>query len=142
MHRLAKAILVISCVAMIGVAGCQNGPRRAQVSGTVLVDKVPLLEGTISFVPTDGNEGPETGGAINDGRYSISVAQGAVIGKNKVIIRGFRKTGRKVPDIMNKSVLVDERVKALGPEFNDNTTLVRDIQDGKNELNFDLPALK
>jgi hypothetical protein len=133
---------LLLCTVFFGTFGCQNGPRRAAVSGTVLVDKVPLHEGTISFVPTDGTDGPETGGAVKDGKYSIPAGQGAVVGKNKVIIRGFRKTGKQIPDIMDKTKFVDERVKALGPEYNDNTTLLGEIKDGKNELDFDLPAMK
>ena len=127
---------------LLSGAGCQKGPRRAAVSGQVLVDKEPLLEGTISFIPTDGTEGPETGEAIREGRYSIPADKGAVVGKCKVEIRGFRKTGRKVPDIMEKDKLIDERAKAVGPEFNDQSTLIREIKDGKNTLDFDLPGIK
>lgn len=142
-HRVVAFFFVGMLATLLGsIVGCQKGPRRAAVSGTVLVDKAPLDEGTISFVPTDGTEGPETGGAVKDGRYSLAVAQGAVVGKNKVVIRGFRKTGKKIPDIMDKTKLIDERVKALGAEYNDNTTLVREVKDGKNDLDFDLPALK
>src|SRR5262245_46131120 len=111
MTRIPLGFLVLSCLLILGAAtGCQNGPRRAAVSGMVLVDKQPLTEGAISFVPTDGTEGPETGGEIKDGRYSLSINQGAIVGKNKVVIRGFRNTGRKIPDIMDKTKMVDERI--------------------------------
>ena len=141
--RIPLGLLFFLCLVSLGaVNGCQKGPRRAAVSGMVLVDKVPLMEGAISFVPTEGNEGPETGGEIKDGRYSISVNQGAVVGKNKVVIRGFRNTGRKVPDIMDKTKMVDERAMVVGPEFNVNSTLIREIQDGKNVFDFDLPGIK
>lgn len=145
MSKRSIPVAIFVCLVLVSlgtIAGCQKGPRRAAVSGMVLVDKVPLMEGSISFQPTEGNEGPETGATIVDGKYTVSRADGAVIGKNKVVIRGFRNTGKKIPDIMDRTKLIDERVKALGEEYNDKSTLVREIVDGKNELNFDLPSLK
>ena len=137
--RLLCTALMLSLVIL--AAGCQNGPRRAAVSGQVLVDKVPLAEGSISFFPTDGNEGPEAGGTIKDGHYSIPLDRGVIVGKNKVVIRGFRKSGRLIPDVWDKSKMIDENERALGPEYNDESTLIRDIQEGKNVLDFDLKGI-
>ncbi len=138
---LQGALWFACCALFLFTAGCQKGPRRAAVSGQVLVDRVPLAEGSISFFPTDGTEGPEAGEAIRDGKYVIPVDRGVIVGKNKVVIRGFRKSGRLVPDIWDKGKMIDENEKALGPEYNDETTLIREIQDGKNTFDFDLKGL-
>ena len=55
---------------------------------------------------------------------------------------GFRKTGRMIPDAMEKDKLIDEMERAVGPEFNEKSTEVRDIREGNNTLNFDLPGMK
>ena len=142
MNKPLAPFLLLCLVGLTLSAGCQKGPRRAAVSGTVLVDKEPLAEGIISFFPTDENPGPEAGEAIRDGKYSIPADRGVIVGKNKVVIRGFRNTGRKMPDIMDKNKMVDERAKALDKEFNDESTLFREIKDGKNTHDFDLPGMK
>ena len=135
------ALAFLAALLAIGT-GCQRDPKRAAVSGQVLIDKEPLMEGSISFFPTGDNEGPEVGDIIKKGRYSIPISRGVIIGKNKVVIRGFRNSGKKIPDMVDKNKMVDERVKAVGAEFNDNTTLMRDIEQGENTLNFDLPGIK
>jgi hypothetical protein len=43
---------------------------------------------------------------------------------------------------VDKNKMVNERVKAVPAEFNDESTLVREIQEGKNTLDFDLPGIK
>ena len=76
--------------------GCSEGPRRASVGGTVSVAGKPLERGVITFIPVEGGKGPRAGGEISDGEYSLDGSAGAVVGKCRVEIRGFRKTGRKV----------------------------------------------
>ena len=137
-----RPLLATGLVVLLLAAGCERGPRRAAVSGLVLVDKEPLAEGTIQFYPTAGNDGPEVGEAIRDGRYSIPAGRGVVVGKNKVVIRGFRNSGKKHPDIVDPNKMVNERVKAVSAEFNDKSTLIREIQDSNNTLDFDLPGIK
>ncbi len=142
-HLVWTAAVAFLALSFTISSGCSNnGPKRAAVAGEVLVDKVPLAEGTINFLPTEGNEGPSAGIAVKDGKYSIPLKDGAVVGKNLVRITGFRKTGRKVPDAMEKDKMIDEMERAVGPEFNESTTLVRDVVEGKNNLDFDLPGIK
>ena len=106
------------------------------------VDNQPLVEGSISFFPTEATTGPSAGGIIHDGEYHIPRAQGVIVGRNRVEIRGFRQTGKSVRDIWKPGQSVAERVSAIGPQFNDRSTLVRDIQAADNQLDFDLPGTK
>jgi hypothetical protein len=125
-------------VALLAV-GCSNGPRRAAVSGTVRVDGKPLERGVINFLPVDGNRGPGAGGVIKDGAFDVKAADGPVVGNNRVEIRGFRKTGRK---ITVQRETIDEEIQVVPAEFNDQSKLVREIHERENTLEFDLPGKK
>jgi len=126
------------------VAGCggDGGPERAAVSGTVKVDGEPLAEGAISFLPTDGTEGPTAGGAVTDGKFDIPRENGVVVGKNRVEINGNRKTGRKIPDAGKPGTMQDEVVSAVSAEANRNSKLVETVKSGGNIFNFDVKGAK
>jgi hypothetical protein len=131
------------CLAVLGLygAGCSgDGLNRAAVKGKVLVDNEPLDEGMISFFPVEGNAGPEAGIDIRDGAYNLPRKVGAIVGKNRVVIRGFRKTGRKIKDPFG--LVQEEKVDAVPPEYNNNSTLVREIRPGDNTLDFELKGTK
>lgn len=132
-----KQLLLVLVVA--AVVGCSNGPRRAAVGGTVSVGGRPLERGIINFLPVEGSRGPGAGGPITNGEYSLEDAKGAVVGSCRVEIRGFRKTGRKIAPL---GTPIDEEIQVVPVEFNDKSTLIRDIKDGDNEVNFDLPAIR
>lgn len=123
---------------LLTLVGCSDGPRRAAVSGTVSVKGTPLERGVINFLPAAGSRGPGAGGPITDGHYSLEDANGAVLGPCRVEIRGFRKTGRKIAPMGNP---MDEEIQVVPIEFNDRSTLVREIKPGENILDFDLPAI-
>ena len=118
--------------------GC-SGDGRSEVSGTVLLNGVPLEEGAIAFIPTDGNQGPEAGAVITDGRYHIPHSSGVTPGRNRVELRAFRYSGRKVPDPMGPpGSLTNERVPAFPPEFNERSTLTREVRKGSDTIDFDI----
>src|SRR5262249_40963677 len=50
--------------------GC-GADNLATISGTVTYDGEPVGDGMITFLPADG-KGPASGGAIVDGKYSVS----------------------------------------------------------------------
>lgn len=122
--------------------GCgPSGPPRAEVSGVVTLNGQPVSEGSINFFPTEGNTGPEAGGAIRDGKYHIPRAQGPVLGKNRVELRSFQKSGRRIQDPTAPPGTMTEEINNVFPaEFNRDSKLVRDIQPGKNDLPFELEA--
>jgi hypothetical protein len=137
-HR--SSFIVVLCL------GCgQAGPERATVSGTVTLDGVPVAAGSINFIPTEGTTGPSAGGTIKDGQYHVAKVKGVIVGRNRVELRANKKTGKKVKDPMNPKALMDEIVEAFPPEYNTKSTVVKDIQSGSNEINFDVsskPAVK
>jgi hypothetical protein len=122
------ALLILS-------TGCTPASDRAEVTGQVLVNGQPLESGSISFSPTEGNDGPTAGGKITNGSYAIDSEKGVVPGKNRVAIRGMKKTGRQVTRYTEPE---DEIVQFLPPEYNDQSTLVRDVEPGENAFDFEL----
>lgn len=131
-------------VLLLGISialGCgHSGPERASVSGTIRVDGQPFEEGSINFIPVDG--GPTAGAAIEKGEYDIDRALGPIVGKNRIEVRGNRKSGRKMPNPFNRSEMIDELVDAIPEEYNTKSTLIRDIKPGHNDFSFDLPGTK
>lgn len=125
---------------LLALAGCSDN-GRSEVSGSVKLNGKLIAEGAITFIPVEGNTGPGAGGEIRDGKYHIARDKGVTVGKNRVELRAFRETGRKVQDPTGKpGVLAFERVMAFPPEYNDKSTLVRDVKPGSDTIDFDISA--
>ncbi|HEY4262539.1 MAG TPA: hypothetical protein VGM98_20420 [Schlesneria sp.] len=129
--------LVIALVAI----GCgSSGPPRAALSGEVTLDGAPVSEGTIAFLPTADTKGASTGGAIKDGKYSISAANGPTYGKYKVQIRWPKKTGKQIEmgSPAPKGTMIDEVAEAIPPKYNTETTLDKEVKSSKEVFDFKL----
>lgn len=137
MHRMKFRALAM----LVGLSiplGCSSGDGlgRAQVQGEVRVDGEPLDEGSINFFPAGDAEGPSAGGPIAQGKYNIAKVDGPVVGKNRVEIRGVKKTGRMVPNYMVPGTMQPELYEVLPPDVNTKSKLVRDVADGPNVIDF------
>src|SRR6516225_556038 len=93
MRTLLPAALTLASLAFAGCSGSQ-----AEVSGTVRLNGKPITSGAINFIPVEGNQGAAAGAEIRDGKYRISRSRGATVGKNRVELRAFINTGRKMQD--------------------------------------------
>ena len=127
-------VLIAACF------GCENkGPRRAAVSGHVTLDDQPVDEGVIQFLPVEGTVGPETGSVIANGQYDIPQQRGPVVGTCRIELRASKKTGRKIQDPTGRTgTLTDEYKEVFPPSSNTNSSLVREIEDKPNTLDFDI----
>ena len=135
MQRIVLAALLLCSFG----CGRSNGLDRAAVAGKVTLDDTPLAAGSITFCPTGDTKGPAAGGTIEDGQYSIAVAKGPVVGRNRVEIHATRKTGRKVQAPMSdRGVLTDEIVEAVPARYNSQSTLEMNVKAGDNALDFTL----
>jgi hypothetical protein len=135
MRPLSLCVLAALCA---GVLGC-SGDNRSEVSGTVKLNGRPVAEGSINFIPIEGNTGAGAGAVIADGKYHIPRDKGVTAGKNRVELRAFRESGRKVQDPTGPpGTLAFERVPAFPPQFNDQSTLVRDVGRGSDTIDFDI----
>jgi len=117
------------------LVGCGGPSNRGSVSGVVTLDGKLIDNGVISFVPADGNQGPTAGSTITNGRYEINREKGAAIGANRVSITSLQKTGRKIPSL---GAEFDELADIVPHEYNAESTLMRNVEPGVNELNFEL----
>jgi hypothetical protein len=123
----------------LALSGCGSQANTAAVSGMVKLDGKPVEKGAIQFIPVEGNTGPSAGGAINNGQYHIGRERGAAVGKNRVELRAFKRTGREVQDATKPAGnFTLEWVPALPPEYNDQSTVVREIKPGDNTFDFDI----
>jgi hypothetical protein len=122
--------------ACVLVAGCGD-PNIGTVSGTVTVDGEPLLAGSISFFPVDG-QSPSAGASIQNGKYTARVPVGAM----KVSITYPKVAGTKklynTPDspvgIMYK--------EGLPARYNERTELTFDVKPGSNTKDWELKTTK
>ena len=92
--------------------------------------------GFIDFEPTEGNRGPQSSGAITNGRYDIPKKQGPFGGMHRVEITAYHFTGRKVPDAGGQLIDYEEN---FIPEkyFGSDSELTVEIDpDGKNQHDF------
>jgi hypothetical protein len=133
MRRNRLAGLVIACVLL---AGCE-GSKFADVAGTVTLDGEPIADGSITFIPSDGQT-PTAGGKIKDGKYAASVP----IGTMKVAISYPKVSGtKKLYDTPDSPVgyLYKEAVPA---RYNEQTELVLEVKAGRNTKDWELTAKK
>ena len=105
------------------------------------LDGQSIGEGVIQFLPVEGTVGPEAGGVISNGQYDIPKQRGPVVGKNRVELRASKKTGRKIQDPTGRpGVQTDEYAELFPPEFQHEQSLVREIKEEPNKLDFDIPT--
>lgn len=72
---------------MVGL-GCsgQSGPQRIAVDGIVDHKAQPLVNGTITIVPSGKQGGPAANGMIEQGKFHIPAGEGPSEGPHTVII--------------------------------------------------------
>ncbi len=125
--------------ALLLVAGCSG--NKAEVSGTVRLDGELVEEGSINFIPVEGTTGAGAGAVIKNGKYHVPRSQGVTVGKNRVELRAFKKTGKQAPDPTGlPGAMTEERVPAFPPEYNDSSTVVKEIARGANTIDFDVKS--
>lgn len=129
--RVAAGVLLAASLA----AGC-GGPKTGEVSGTVRYDGKPVEQGSIAFIPADGN-GPTAGGAITDGKYSV---QNVPAGTAKVRINADKGGERKIIyDNPTKPTVEAATGELLPDKYNKATELRYDVRPGQQTKDFDLP---
>jgi hypothetical protein len=134
-------LLGLSLILTAALAGCSDryGGRLA-VRGEVKLAGQPLKEGSITFVPLDG-QGTQSGGPVVAGAYSVPRASGLKPGKYLVqLTAGDGKTPHDeeaaAPGGSTNIVSVD----LIPEEWNTRSTQQVEVKkDGDNTFNFDVP---
>lgn len=136
------------------VAGCaDNGPALGTVSGTVTMDGKPLPNAIVSFVPEAGGRA-SVGTTDENGNYNLGFIDrmGALVGKHKVSITSVvQGDDMDFSEIRSDDPRYEEMVLArksdydnavvkepLPAEYNKKSTIVREVESGKNVFDFPL----
>ncbi len=131
--------LPLSVLVLVLAAGCSRGPTRVAVSGTVTFNGAPVDGGRIMFIPEDKASDPLgfANAPIDNGSFALDASHGPSLGKHKVEIVWFKKTGKQIvgSDPPNK---VDETIQVIPDTFNQRSTLMEDIQSSMSPLKYDL----
>jgi hypothetical protein len=122
------ALLVV-----IGFAGCSSEGTKGTVEGTVTLDRQPLEQGLIRFVPADGKSQPADA-TITSGKFKAEVPVGDV----RVEITSPKVVGKMKMYDTPDSPTVDRIEEAIPPKYNVNTELTMTVPKGKTEKQFDL----
>lgn len=113
-----------------------SGDGLSAVSDIVALDDQPIENGTVEFLPADG-QGPTAAAVIEDGRYQVRVAPG----RKEVRIVGYRKTGeRHVVPGDSSSPMMDIQEQIVPARYNTASELRCDIALGRGVHEFELRA--
>lgn len=138
-----RSSVVVAAAMIATLVGCSGGDGlpREPVSGSVAVEGKPLVKGVITFLPADTELPTQGGGAVVDGKYSISKDQGLVPGKYRVVISSSRDELEKSKDMANGMPGMAPPVpkEALPAQYNTNSILTAEVKAGDaNLFEFDL----
>jgi hypothetical protein len=128
--KRAAALFLLTTIAIVGCGEV----KLSEVSGTVIYDGKGVEQGSIAFIPIEGN-GPSGGGAIKDGKY---IAQNVHTGMTKVRISGAKVTGQKRMFDDPNSPLVITSAEYLPSKYNKETELTYEVRPGNQTKDFDL----
>lgn len=138
-------LIILLSVLTYTFSGCsqpvKDAPDRAVMSGLVKLNGALLEEGTITFSPISPTTGPASGAKISNGSYSIPEESGPVIGNNRVEVKAYKKTGKKIEaGTPNPSgTMVDEIVSLIPGKYNTQSKLTVQVNAGDNaNTDFDL----
>lgn len=126
---LYSTILII---ALILQTGCSD--QGSQVTGNVTLDGQPLSNAGVEFIPTSDSGRIATGRTEPDGKFQLTTSKsvsGVFPGQYKVKITTQMTTGTSDADLKT----TPERVPA---KYNKKTELTRTVEDGLNQMDFDL----
>jgi hypothetical protein len=115
--------------------GCSGG--NCTVSGRVTLDGQPLSNGRIALRPAAQMASARSVSVkINDGKFSFTQAHGIVPGSYTVMIRAWRKTGRKLK--VDEAEELDEHEQYLPAEYNAQSQIATNIRGNTGGLRFEL----
>jgi len=138
MFHALRVVALAAGLAAIG--GCGSGPddmpEVAPVRGKVTLNGKPLTDARVTFAPVDGTGQSSEGRTAASGEYVLTYKRdimGAKLGKHKVYISTYEEP--TTTDDGKTQGGFPEKVPA---QYNENTTLEREVVDGENVFDFEL----
>ena len=127
----AATLLILFISIVLG--GCSGSSTHGTIHGTVTLDDKPLEEGTVRFVPVDGNS--QTAAAIvSQGEFTATVP----VGLMRVEFSAPKVVGRQKMYDAPDSPVVDQVAELLPPHYNVQSKLEVDVQAGSQDSTFRL----
>ncbi len=127
--------------------GKVDGPQRAAVQGSVLLNGLPMPAGVIRFIPQGTTAGPKVTATIEVGHFELPAWNGPLVGEHRVEIE-LRNDGGIAPDDEQamqrlQSLPRNQRPKIklerIPERYNRRSELVAQISPtATNELNYEL----
>ncbi|WP_406693704.1 hypothetical protein V5E97_21975 [Singulisphaera sp. Ch08] len=134
-QRLSSGIVVLALFG--GCGGADDDLPRQEISGNVILQGEPLLQGMIQFRP-ETNQGTFASAAIKDGEYSIPRHEGPVAGGYRVIITSPPKS-TAAPSDSGPGKTPPSPPDLIPAKYNASSTLNAEVKAGQpNRFNFDL----
>jgi hypothetical protein len=132
-----RAILgLLLAVPWVGCADPAGG--REALSGEVLFKGKPLDQGTIQFIPEDGQD-TTSGGLISAGQYAVAKKVGLKPGKYKVIITSGDPKVHAPPDELPGAPFPVAKER-LPKEYNTQSKQFVEVKaGGPNRFDFNIP---
>ena len=96
LNRGYAAVMIIMMAALTGAAGCGRVDGRTQVSGSVTWKNAPVQNGLITIEPdsSQGNRGPQSVSAIENGTFRTRATHGSVSGPVIIEVVGYGPLGK------------------------------------------------
>ncbi|MEM7313651.1 MAG: hypothetical protein AAF497_10920, partial [Planctomycetota bacterium] len=121
------------CLTFILIAGCDDGPAVAPVTGTVTRDGKPVVGVMIEFQPETG--APSYAFTGPDGSYEMQYQvdrKGALLGKHRISVT----TPNEMTDPETGDTI---RVRETIPRaYNEETTLEYTVEKGRNDFDIEI----
>lgn len=140
-----RILQLLSVVISFIASGCGSGtPHGVSIQGRVTYQGQPVESGTMTFSSLGSALECSGSANIEKGCYALLATEGMKPGAYRIQIEGYRKTGRKIPDLATplppnqERAMIDERIPYLPPKFNEDSNLQVEIATDGQELNFDL----
>lgn len=140
--------MALFALAILGCGGNERERPRAAVRGTVTLDDKPLSQGVIRFIPAEGTQGPKTSAVIFEGKFSLEVDDGPVVGTHRIEIESTDDGGYAPDDEEAFQKLKASGVKRIDvvripAMYNTKSTLKETVSaEGPNEFTFNLKSQK
>ena len=133
---LPAALGLLLALSFLGCADATGG--REAVSGHVRFQGRPLDQGTIQFVPLDGQD-TASGGPVRAGDYQVTRQQGLKPGKYRVLLSSGTP-GQPAPEEAAPGAPTPPTRERLPREYNADSRQVVEVQKGgPNRFDFDIP---
>jgi len=129
-----KALGILLIVGCVLLTGCSQSTTHGVIEGKVTLDGQPLKEGTVRFVPMDG-ESQTSSAAIAEGEFVATVPVGQV----RIQYSAPKLMGKQKMYDTEDSPTVDVVGELLPNRYNIRSDLELTVEPGKNshEINLD-----